>query len=163
MDLVNEKDKVIGRKKRADIYAEGLSNFRVMNAFLRNSKGELWIPRRTADKAVFPSCLDISAAGHVESGETYEDTFRREVMEELNVDVDAVPHRLLGKVTPTDGLSAFEWVYEIQSDEAPNYNPRDFTEFFWLTPRGLFERITAGEKVKSDLPKLVEMFYADRL
>jgi len=41
LDLVNENDEVIGRKLRSEIYAEHLSNFRVVNAFVVNSKGEL--------------------------------------------------------------------------------------------------------------------------
>jgi len=50
LDLVDRNDKVIGREKRSIVYAKRLSNFRVINAFIRNSQGELWIPRRTAVK-----------------------------------------------------------------------------------------------------------------
>jgi len=71
LDLVDLQDSVIGRKLRSEVYAEHLSNFRVVNAFVLNSKGELWIPRRTADKRIFPLCLDMSVGGHVESGESY--------------------------------------------------------------------------------------------
>lgn len=53
LDLVNENDEVIGSKSRSDIYAEGLKNFRVVNAFVINSKGKLWIPRRAANKRLF--------------------------------------------------------------------------------------------------------------
>ncbi|MDZ4286214.1 MAG: NUDIX hydrolase, partial [Candidatus Sungbacteria bacterium] len=60
LDIVDENDNVIGTKKRSEVYAEHLSNFRVVNAFVRNSKGELWIPRRSADKRIFPLCLDMS-------------------------------------------------------------------------------------------------------
>ena len=62
LDLVDENDTVIGKKLRSEIYAEGLLNFRVINVFLINSKGQIWIPRRTASKAIFPSALDFSAA-----------------------------------------------------------------------------------------------------
>ena len=160
LDLVDENDTVIGKKKRLEVYAEHLSHFRTVSAFLINSKGELWIPRRTPDKALFPSCLDMSMGGHVESGEIYEQTFVREIQEELNLDVDTLPHRLLGHLTPPrDGISSFMNVYEIRTDHAPTYNEEDFVEYFWLTPVALLERIDNGEKAKSDLPKLVKIFY----
>lgn len=100
LDLVNENDEVIGRKLRSAVYAEGLSNFRVINAFIRNSKGEIWIPRRAANKKVFPLCLDMSVGGHVESGEKYDATFRRETMEETNLDIDRIDWSFLGHLCP---------------------------------------------------------------
>lgn len=163
LDLVDENDNVVGKKKRSEIYAENLSNFRVVNAFVVNSKGEIWIPRRPADKRVFPLCLDMSMGGHVESGETYGDALKRETQEELNIDTDKVACRLLGHLTPQkDGVSAYMNVYEMKMDETPDYNKSDFVEYFWLTPKAFFERIANGEKTKSDLPKLVNIFYGDK-
>lgn len=160
LDLVDERDQIIGKKKRSEVYAEGLSNFRVVNAFVVNSKGEIWIPRRTAHKRLFPLCLDISMGGHVESGETYEQTLKRETLEELNINTSILPVRFLGHLTPKkDGVSAFMHVYEIKTDEEIKYNPEDFTEYFWLTPEFLLERLEQGEKAKSDLSILVKKFY----
>lgn len=160
LDLVDTQDNVIGKKLRRDVYTENLSNFRVINAFVVNSKGEIWIPRRTADKRIFPLCLDMSVGGHVESGETYDDTFRRETAEELNIDISKVEYRLLDKLTPeSDGVSAHMQVYEILLDEAPEYNPADFVEYYWLTPEDALKRINEGEKAKEDLPILIKKFY----
>jgi len=160
LDIVNEKDEVIGRELRSVVYAAQRSDFRVINAFLRNSEGKLWIPRRAAHKKIFPLSLDMSVGGHVESGETYDETFRREAAEELNIDIDTLPYRFLGHLTPhQDGLAAFMQVYEIQSDESPQYNPDDFIDYFWMTPKEVIERIEAGEKTKGDLPKLIKKFY----
>jgi isopentenyldiphosphate isomerase len=160
LDLVDDDDQVIGQKKRSEVYAEGLSNFRVINAFVVNSKGEVWVPRRVATKRIFPSCLDMSVGGHVETGETYDQTFKRETQEELNIDTDRATVRLLGKLTPKrDGVSAFMNVYEIRMEEAPDYNKEDFTEYFWLTPKAFFERLAQGDKCKGDLPVIMRSFY----
>jgi len=161
LDLVDEQDRVIGTKKRSEVYANNLKNFRVINVFLINENGEIWIPRRTVHKRIFSLCLDMSAAGHVETGETYDQTFKRETMEELTIDTDEVPHRLLGHLRPqTHGVSTFMNVYEIRMNAVPKYNQNDFSEYFLLTPNTLLDRIAAGEKTKGDLPKLVEYFYS---
>lgn len=160
LDLVNEKDEVIGKKLRSEVYAEGLSNFRVVNTFLVNSEGKLWLPRRSAHKRIFPLCLDMSMGGHVESGETYDYSFKRELSEELNIDADKTSWTLLDHLTPQkDKVSAYMNVYQIRTDEVPNFNPDDFTEYFWLSPEELFDRIERGEKTKGDLPILVKTFY----
>jgi isopentenyl-diphosphate delta-isomerase len=52
LDLVDENDNVIGNKKRSEVYAENLSNYRVINAFVINSNGEIWIPRRNKNKKI---------------------------------------------------------------------------------------------------------------
>jgi isopentenyldiphosphate isomerase len=160
LDLVDENDNVIGNMKRSDVYAQNLHNFRVVNAFVINSKGEIWIPRRSAEKKIFPLCLDMSMGGHVESGETYEEAFIRETREELNIDTDTARTRLIGHCSPQkDDVSANMNVYEITMDEEPDYNKNDFVESFWLTPPALLERIAHGDKSKSDLPKLVKIFF----
>ncbi len=159
LDVVDENDQVVGKQLRSEAYKNNVANFRVINAFLVNSKGKLWIPRRTATKRIFPSALDMSVAGHVGSGESYDVAFKRETAEELNIDIDQHPHRLLGHLTPKDGVSIFMQVYEIQSDTAPAYNKEDFTEYFWLTPQELLERIEKEPKGKDDLPPLIKKYY----
>jgi isopentenyldiphosphate isomerase len=100
LDIVDQNDEVIGQKYRAEIYAEKSSNFRVVNAFLINSWKQVWIPRRSPHKKLFPLCLDASVGGHVISGESYDQAFRRELQEELNIEVSHVSYRLLSKLTP---------------------------------------------------------------
>lgn len=160
LDFVDGNDKVIGQEKRSIVYAKQWSNFRVINAFIRNSKGELWIPRRTANKRMFPLCLDVSVGGHVESRESYEETLVRETREEINLNLEKSSYCLLGALTPHQhAVSAFMKVYEIKGEATPNYNKDDFVESFWIKPKDLMKRIAAGEKAKGDLPKLVKMFY----
>lgn len=88
LDLVDESDNVIGKKKRSEVYSENLSNFRVINAFVVNSTGKILMPRRSTNKKQYPLSLDMSIAGHVESGESYESALFREAREELNIDVN---------------------------------------------------------------------------
>lgn len=156
---MNGQDEVVGRVTREEAWHKRLP-VRVINAFLVNSRGELWIPRRTAHKRMFPGCLDMSVGGHVASGEDYLACFKRETREELNLNVDDVPWREIAYFSPFDApLSAFMRVYEIRTDETPNYNPDDFSEAFWLTPQQALERIRHGDPAKGDLAELIRRCY----
>ncbi len=160
LDLVDENDQVIGSIERNEAYRLGIKNFRVIDAFIRNSAGKLFVPRRQMTKRLFPGCLDASVGGHVISGDSYEETFIKEASEELNLDISMIPYRKLGTMTPlSDSVSAFITVYEVQSDETPNYNPDDFVEHYWLTPEEIIERIEDGDSPKGNLPKILKKFY----
>lgn len=169
LDIVDLEDRVIGQKYRTDIYSENLSNFRVINAFLINSKKEIWIPRRSPHKKLFPLCLDASVGGHVAAGETYDQAFARELQEELALSVLEVSHRLLTRLTPHEhGVSAFMHFYLIFSNQTPEYNPNDFVSAEWYSLQELHSLVQAGEPMKGDLPQLIEiagtqMFAEDRL
>lgn len=160
LDIVDQDDKVIGQKLRSEIYAQQLSNFRVVNAFLINENGELWIPRRSASKSIFPLCLDASMGGHVSADETYTQAFKRELMEELNIDANLIAYKHIGNLNPHQhNTSAFMQIYLIHTNDVPNYNTNDFIEYLWIKPHALLNRLNSGDKGKGDLPKIVEIFF----
>ncbi len=161
LDLVNDDDEIIGKKLRSAMYQERLSNFRVVNAFIINSKGQLWIPQRGYNKKLFPGALDFSMGGHVQSGESYDRAFQRETQEELRSDVATINYRLLGKLSPKrDSVSSFMQIYEMMMEQSPNYNPDDFITSYWLYPHELQILIKNGTPAKSpDLGIVVDRFY----
>ena len=160
LDIVNEKDEVIGQEYRSEVYRKKL-NFRAIHAFLVNSKKEVWIPRRSPGKKLFPLCLDASVGGHVSAGESYLQAFERELFEELNIVLSDVTYSFLEKVTPgTHKVACFANVYVIYTDVTPNYNPADFIEANWRNISDIFKAIESGEKVKGDLPALINVLNA---
>ena len=158
VDLLDDAGTVIGTAWRSQIGET--RNIRSVNAFLKNSRGELFIPKRTAHKSRFPSALDFSLGGGVQAGESDDDAFRREAREELNLDVDALGFRLLAEFSPHEtGLSSFMRVYEVQTDDKPRLNPDDFSGGGWLSPAALLARLKNGEAAKGDLRPVVERLY----
>ena len=157
LDLVSPEDIVTGQALRSEVYARKLKTFRVVNAFVINDKGKLWIPRRTKTKRLFPLCLDASMGGHVAAGETYDQAFAREVQEELRLDVSNCSYKMIGKLNPHDhGTSAFMNVYVIYSNSVDDYNADDFCEYFWLSPQECIEKLNSGDTGKGDLLKIIK-------
>ena len=157
LDMVNEHDEVIGQLSRAEIYRHKLANFRVVNAFIRDPKGRCWIPRRNAYKQLFPLHLDVSVGGHVQSGETYDQALIREAREEMYLELTPQQFTRIAYLTPQQhGMSAFMWLYDIQVERSPRFNPADFVSAEWLSLAELQRRLQWGERVKDDLPKLLE-------
>ena len=160
MDLVDENDRVIDQALRSKIYSLGLKNYRVINTFIINEKGELWIPRRNKQRKYFPGCLDSSFGGHVLAGENYEDTFKRELMEELNIDYREIEWKTWCYLNPYRyQVSSFMTIYRIDSNKTPVYNKTEFIEAFWIEPQRLYQAILSGEPSKSDLKILLELLF----
>ncbi len=160
LDVVNECDEVIGQQLRSQIYCQKSCNFRVVNLFIRNDQGALWIPLRAAHKRIFPLSLDASMGGHVSAGESYEKALERELMEELRIDSRLFEPKEIGRMTPHEhGVSAFMKVFLIESNHVPDYNKNDFISFSWLKPKDLLEQLDRGVKCKDDLPRMVKYLF----
>ena len=86
-DVVNEQDVVIGQATKEEIETKHLI-CRVCFIMLVNSKGELLLHRRSANKRFYPLYWSGAAAGHLASGETYEQAAAREMKEEIGVEAE---------------------------------------------------------------------------
>lgn len=84
-DVVDENDNVIGRAKRGEVHRNKNLIHRSIGVVIFNRKGEIYLQRRSATKDTDPLKWTISCSGHVESGDTYEVTVKRELMEELGI------------------------------------------------------------------------------
>ncbi|MCP9959568.1 NUDIX domain-containing protein [Streptomyces sudanensis] len=84
LDVVDERDEVVGRLPRAEVYARRLRH-RCVFVLVRDAAGRIFVHRRTASKALFPSRYDMFVGGVVGAGEPYDAAALREAEEELGV------------------------------------------------------------------------------
>jgi len=163
LDIVDKNDIVVGKLPRVQIYENKIKNFRVINAFLENEKGELLILRRSADKAIFPLGLDMSVGGHVTTGENYDKALERELKEELNLNLKELEFNSIGYLTPYNSkLSAFSKIYKINYNSTPEYNKDEFLEHYWMKPKEVLNQIENGDLAKDDLPTLIKLFFQEK-
>jgi isopentenyldiphosphate isomerase len=156
LDLVDEKDHVIGTIARSQINDMKTGYIRAAELLIQNDEGKLWIPRRQMHKRIAPGGLDFSMGGHVSSAEDYKQTLVRETAEELNLKFDESKLSILNKFSPNPPLRYLRTVYLYKSNETPRYNPEDFSEYYWLSPQELLEKLGAGEPAKKSLAETVE-------
>ena len=101
-DVVDEKDQVIGQATRREIHQRSLLH-RSIHILVFNSENEVFLQKRSMAKDENPGLWDTSSAGHVDSGETYDDCAHRELWEELGI--KAV-------LKPLDKIEACEETYQ---------------------------------------------------
>jgi isopentenyl-diphosphate delta-isomerase len=89
IDLVNEKDEVIGQESKNICHEKGLWH-RAVAIFVFNQQGELLVQKR-APNMPRPNLLGASASGHLQTGDSYEEGAKRELKEELDIDCDIKP------------------------------------------------------------------------
>ena len=87
-DVVDEKDNVIGKATRGEVHENPRLIHRSVGVAVFNSKGELFLQKRTATKDTDPLLWTISCSGHVGLGDSYEETAVRELAEELGIKWD---------------------------------------------------------------------------
>ncbi|MBI3576520.1 NUDIX domain-containing protein [Candidatus Gottesmanbacteria bacterium] len=85
--VVDKKDNIIGFRTRYECHHNKSLIHRAVGVVVFDNKGRILLQKRSLTKDLQPGYWGISAAGHVSKGETYEQAVKRELMEELGVDV----------------------------------------------------------------------------
>lgn len=136
--VVNEKDEVIGTMSRAEAHKNGTPH-RIAVIYVENPKGEILVQVRMTGR------LDHSSAGHVDPGEEYIDTAKRELKEELgmkDIELNLVGHGVSEEnVSGVDGhrvhvMQIFSCVGgpgELQKEEV--------RDVYWANPKEVFKEM----------------------
>jgi len=95
-----------------------------------NSKKQIFVQKRSKSKVESPGLWDISSAGHVDSGETYEKCAHRELWEELQIKGVLTPLTKIGACVETYQENI--QVYICQTDEKIIINKEEISEGKYL-------------------------------
>lgn len=87
VDIVDEHDLVVATVTRAEMRARRLRH-RTVAIVVADGAGRVLVHRRSPDKDVWPGRWDLAAGGVVGASEAYDDAARRELAEELGVEVE---------------------------------------------------------------------------
>lgn len=112
LDLVNEKDEVIGEVWRSEATGNVNKIVREVAILIFNKNNEILLQRRSLNKKGYPGYWVISASGHVDKGMSPGDAAKKEVVEELGININL---KLLDKKLmryPTDSAFAYRYIGE---------------------------------------------------
>ena len=104
---------------RSEVHGNNLRH-RAVHILIFNQFGDVYLQQRSRWKDRHPLKWDSSAAGHVTAGENYDETARRELKEELGVDV---PLERIFRLTASSRTDhEFIWGYRgvVSGDPVPN-------------------------------------------
>ena len=88
-DVVDSDDRILESRLRSEVHVNN-SLHRAVHLWIFNSRGELFLQKRSPWKINHPDQWCSSAAGHVDTGETYEEAAHREMKEEIGADCPLV-------------------------------------------------------------------------
>ena len=141
--VVDEDDRVIGKATREECHEKGLIH-RSVYVFILNSKGELFIQKRSPLKDLYPGYYTGSATGHVEYGEDYTQAALRELKEELGI---SPPIKFVSKFkcfseTEKELSALFIGLW----DGKIRFNNKEISEGFFMKFEELKRDIETGKK-----------------
>ena len=84
LSVVDENDNLIGAATRTEVHSSERWH-RGVHVLIFDKDGRLLLPIRSPKKDKYPNTYDCSVSGHVAAGDTYEETAKREMKEELGI------------------------------------------------------------------------------
>ena len=135
-DVVDERDEIVGHAPRSEVHRLGLKH-RAVHVLIFNSRGELFLQKRSMKKDCFPGAWDSSASGHLNLGEDYDACALREVSEELGVSLSECPRRLFKIAACPETGQEHVWIYRCVHDGPFVLNPDEIERGGWFKPEEL--------------------------
>jgi isopentenyl-diphosphate delta-isomerase len=131
-DVCDERDEVIGQRTRADVHRLGLRH-RAVHVLVFNSRGEVFLQKRSMLKDTWPGAWDSSASGHLGAGEDYDVCAVRELREEIGVETERPLQRLFKIAACVETGQEHIWVYRCDCEGPFCLNPDEVERGEWFS------------------------------
>ena len=139
VDLYDAAGHVVGTATRSRMRAENLRHGATA-VIVRDSRGRIFVHRRTPTKDVYPGLLDYCAGGVIQAGESPDDSAAREVFEELGV--EGVTLRRFGVGTYDDDHTSYvAFLYETVFDGPMRLQEEEVSWGDWVDVHELLTRL----------------------
>lgn len=132
-DIVDENDNVTGKTASNKEFVTPEHHRRSIHIFLLNSKGELLIGKRPSFKKRFPNLWTAGAGGKVDAGESYFDAAKRELKEELGVEVELEEVTKAPFKNEIYGYISFHIIYSGRSEGPFDPDPEEIDKLKWIS------------------------------
>ena len=156
LDIVDEKNEVIGSAPVEDIYQQRL-NHRIIHVVLFNDKGEIFLQQRSAKMKFCPGHWCTSAGGHVKKGESYEKAAERELQEELGV---AMPLTKIHE-SPYDHYKMRKFLQVFRGIHSGPFelNPEEVASGRWFAVSEVKDMVKKNSLIHPELAHVIEKLY----
>lgn len=133
-DVVDENDQVISRATRSEVHRRGWLH-RATHVLVFNSRGQVFLQKRSLKKDRQPGLWDSSASGHLDSGEPYDACAVRELREELGLEAQQPLQKLFKLAASNETDQEHVWVYRCESEGPFDLNADEIERGDWFTPQ----------------------------
>ncbi len=156
LDVVDDDNQVTGFASAEEVYERRL-NHRIVHVLIFNDKGDILLQLRSAKKKFCPGHWVTSAGGHVQKGESYEQAAKRELKEELGVDV---PLALIDE-SPYDHykMRKFLQVFRAVHNGPFKFNPEEVSGCRWFSVDDVRDMVRKNQLIHPELAHVIERLY----
>lgn len=149
IEIVDINNNVLEPKMRSVMRAEGLIH-RATYALVRDSQNYFYVQRRSTIKDYCPGFFDPTPGGVVGAGESYDDTNRREVEEEMGIPESTPMAHLFDFYYEDQRIKCWGDCWEIVYDGPLRLQTTEVDAVEKMSMQEILDRYEAGEKFTPD-------------